>query len=65
MQITKLEKKILKIIARHSTYSISEIKRGYKNAKSIDILMEAVERAPGLNISLDMAIMSSPIPRRE
>jgi len=55
-----LEDKILKTIAKHSIYSIEEIKRGYKTGKSIDVLIEAIEQAPKLNISLDMAIMSSP-----
>ncbi len=55
----KLEKKILKIIANHSIYSYDEIETGYKIAKSFDILIEAIESAPKLNISLEMAIMSS------
>lgn len=57
----KLKKKILKAIANHSIFSYQEIEKGYNIAKSFDILIEAMESAPKLNISLEMAIMSSSV----
>ncbi len=54
----KLEKKLLKTIANHSIYSYDEIEAGHKIAKSFDVLIEAVESAIRLNITLDRALRS-------
>ncbi len=51
--MTNIEKKILKVIAIYSMYSIAEIERGYEIVKSIDILLEALEGAPENNMSLE------------
>ena len=59
--MSKLEKRLLKIIANHSIYSYRKIKGGYEISKSFDILIEAIESAPRFNITLDMAIIQSPI----
>ena len=51
--MNNIEKKILKVIASCSIYSIAEIEKGYEIVESIDILLEGIEGAPENNMSLD------------
>ena len=46
MDLSRMDEDILEIIARHSMFSLGEIRRGYKTVKSFDDLIRATKEAP-------------------